>query len=126
MAKKNLASLMNGIMGDDKQNVSETVDNNTVGTEAPEQEAAEVTDEMKQNLEAARRRNVGRPRKGSTSGKQEETRATFIVSPEVIRKLKYIALVDGTLLKDIIAEALDTHIAAWESENGRILLPKKK
>lgn len=126
MAKKNLASLMNGKMGDDTQNVSEAVDNNEVRAETSEQEAAEVTDEMKQNLEAARRWNVGRPRKGATSGKQEETRATFIVSPEVIRKLKYIALVDGTLLKDIIAEALDNHIAAWESENGRIRLPKKK
>lgn len=125
MAKKNLASLMNGIMGDDTQDARETIDNTAI-TETPEQETAEVTDEMKQNLESTRRRNVGRPRKGTPSSKQEETRATFIVSPEVIRKLKYIALVDGTLLKDIIAEALDTHIAAWESENGKIRLPKKK
>lgn len=85
-----------------------------------------VTDEMKENLEAKRRQNVGRPRKGETGSKSEEVRATFIVDPEVVRKLKYISLVESNLLKDVISEALTSYIESWESENGRIRLPKKK
>lgn len=121
MAKKNLASLMNGIMGDNRPKEPEA---QTI--EQPEITAAEVTDEMKSNLEANRRRNVGRPRKGESGSKANEVRATFIVDPELIRKVKYISLVEGSLLKDVISEALTSYIESWESENGRIRLPKKK
>ena len=118
MAKKNLASLMNGIMGDNRPQEPEA--------QAIEIPAAEVTDEMKANLEANRRRNVGRPRKGESGSKANEVRATFIVDPELIRKVKYISLVEGSLLKDVISEALTFYIEAWESDNGKIRLPKKK
>ena len=122
MAKKNLASLMNGIMGDSKPAVSET------SSEEPQNlPVSEVTDEMRESLEAKRRRNVGRPRKGeSGSPKTGEVRATFIVDPEVVRKLKYISLVENNLLKDVIGEALSSFIESWEEENGKIRLPKKK
>lgn len=121
MAKKNLASLMNGIMGDTKPSEPEVT---AVGQ--PDSTAAEVTEEMKANLEANRRRNVGRPRKGESGSKTNEVRATFIVDPELIRKVKYISLVESSLLKDVIYEALTSYIEAWESENGKIRLPKKK
>lgn len=121
MAKKNLASLMNGIMGDSKPSGPEAP---AIGQ--PESAAAEVTEEMKANLEANRRRNVGRPRKGESGSKTNEIRATFIVDPEIIRKVKYISLVESSLLKDVISEALTSYIEAWESENGKIRLPKKK
>lgn len=117
MAKKNLASLMNGIMGDKPVETIETVQ---------ETEVSEVTDTMRENLEAKRRQNVGRPRKDASGYKAEETRATFIVDPELIRKVKFISLVESTLLKDVISDALTTYIEAWESENGKICLPKKK
>lgn len=120
MAKKNLASLMNGIMGDTKPSEPEIP---VIGQ--PESAAAEVTEEMKANLEANRRRNVGRPRKGESGSKNNEVRATFIVDPELIRKVKYISLVESSLLKDVISEALTSYIEAWESENGKIRLPKK-
>ena len=122
MAKKNLASLMNGIMGDSKPAVSETS-----SEESQNLPVSEVTDEMKESLEAKRRRNVGRPRKGeSGSTKTSEVRATFIVDPEVVRNLKYISLVENNLLKDVIGEALSSFIESWEEENGKIRLPKKK
>lgn len=121
MAKKNLASLMNGIMGDSKPIVSE------VPSEGPQEvPVSEVTDEMKNTLEAKRRQNVGRPRKGDASSKTNEVRATFIVNPEVVRKLKYISLVESNLLKDVISEALSSFIESWESKNGKIRLPKVK
>ena len=125
MAKKNLASLMNGIMGEPKPQeltISETPTNETVS----ESNSSEVTEEMKESLEAKRYSNVGRPKKGMTSTKKEETRATFIVDPELIRKLKYISLVESSLLKDVISEALINYINVWEAENGKIRLPKKK
>lgn len=88
--------------------------------------ASEITDEMKENLEARRRQNVGRPRKGEHHVKAEEVRATFIVDPELVRKLKYISLVEGNLLKDVIGEALTSFIVSWEADNGKIRLPHKK
>lgn len=121
MAKKNLASLMNGIMGDSKPIVSE------VPSEDPQEvPVSEVTDEMKNTLEAKRRQKVGRPRKDENGSKTNEVRATFIVDPEVVRKLKYISLVESNLLKDVISEALTSFIESWESENGKIKLPKIK
>lgn len=85
-----------------------------------------MTEEMKENLEAKRRQNVGRPRKGETGKQTNEVRATFIVDPEVVRKLKYVSLAEGSLLKDVIAEALNSYLDTWESENGKIRLPKVK
>lgn len=121
MAKKNIASLMNGIMGDAKSKETEVSSENT--QEVP---VSEVTEEMRENLEAKRHRNVGRPRKGESGGKTNEVRATFIVDPEIVRKLKYVSLAEGSLLKDVIAEALNSYLESWEVENGKIRLPKVK
>jgi uncharacterized protein (DUF4415 family) len=120
MAKRDLASLMNGIIGEKTLTETQEVENNDT------QVAAEVTDEMKENLEARRKRNVGRPRKDETGSKSNEVRATFIVDPDLLRKVKYISLVEGNLLKDVINSALQEYINAWESKSGRIRLPKKK
>lgn len=112
-------------MGDPKP--QEPTPNETQNIEpAAELNTPEITEEMKDNLEAKRYSNVVRPRKGTTGKKKEETRATFIVDPELIRKLKYISLVESSLLKDVISEALTNYINAWEAENSKIRLPKKK
>lgn len=94
------------------------------------QEAFETaaTEQMKSKLEAKRRENVGRPKKGETaksSKKTKEIRATFIVNPDLVRKVKYISLVEGILLKDVISEALNSYVDAWEENNRKIKLPKK-
>jgi hypothetical protein len=120
MAKRDLASLMSGIIGEKSPAETPEVESNNA------QVAAEVTDEMKENLETRRKRNVGRPRKGETGSKSNEVRATFIVDPDLVRKVKYISLVEGNLLKDVINSALQEYINAWESANGKIRLPKKK
>lgn len=120
MAKKDLASLMNGIMGNSRQ---DTQNVQGISSEPP---FSEVTDEMKENLEIKRRQNVGRPRRGESAKKTDEIRATFIVDPEIVRKLKYVSLVEGSLLKDIIGSALTSYLDNWEAENGKIRLPKKK
>ena len=125
MAKKNLASLMSGIMGEPKH-TEESQETVSVQEHDIEQLPTEKVDEMQENLEAKRYRNVGRPKKGTTNAKKEEIRATLIVNPELLRKLKYISLVEGSLLKDLLDVALTNYIEGWESENGKIRLPKKK
>ena len=95
------------------------------------QEATETaaTEQMKSKLEAKRRENVGRPKKGESAKsakKPQEIRATFIVDPDLVRKVKYISLVEGILLKDVISEALNNYVDAWEENNRKIKLPRKK
>ena len=122
MAKKNLASLMDGIMGDPKPAI-------TVEPAVKPQEAtsiSELTEEMVESLESKRKRNVGRPRKGEEVIKSNEIRATFIVDPELIRKMKYISLVNCELLKDVVDRAFKTYIEAWETTNSRIRLPNSQ
>jgi hypothetical protein len=48
------------------------------------------------------------------------------VDKDLTRKLKYIALMETKLYKNVISEALISYIERWESENGVINLPKKK
>ena len=147
MAKKNLTLLMDGFIGEvqasssgqqqsiqgksvtqeESQNVkpqndelSHVKETLSVKTETPEQ--------MKSRLEAKRKENVGRPKKGEAAKnakKLQEVRATFIVDADLLRKVKYISLVEGELLKNVISEALNAYINKWETNNHRIKLPKR-
>ena len=88
-----------------------------------------ATEQMKSKLDAKRRENVGRPKKGESAKnakKPQEIRATFIVDPDLVRKVKYISLVEGILLKDVISEALNNYVDIWEEKNKKIRLPKAK
>ena len=157
MSKKNLSLWMDGFMGEanptdqakelpQEQQVEQTAkkaeqpevqdDKNesqkaTSSKVIPKQEATETaaTEQMKSKLDAKRRENVGRPKKGETAKsarKPQEIRATFIVDPDLVRKVKYISLVEGILLKDVISEALNNYVDAWEEKNKKIRLPKAK
>lgn len=157
MSKKNLSLWMDGFMGEanptdqakelpQEQQIEQTAeqveqpevqdDKNenqkaTSSKVAPKQEATETaaTEQMKSKLEAKRRANVGRPKKGEpakNTKKPQEIRATFIVDPDLLRKVKYISLVEGILLKDVISEALNNYVDKWETDNRKIRLPKRK
>ena len=148
MAKKNLTLLMDGFMGE-AQTSSVTQQQSIQGKSASQEESQDVkpqnddvnhaketqsmviktTEQMKSRLEAKRKENVGRPKKGEAAKnakKLQEVRATFIVDADLLRKVKYISLVEGLLLKDIIAEALNAYVDKWETDNRKIKLPKKK
>lgn len=157
MSKKNLSLLMDGFMGEaiPSDSVQEQPKEQAV-VQAPEQveqpavqddkqespKAAsakasakkedtemEATNKMKSKLEAKRKENVGRPKKGDpakSAKKPQEIRATFIVDPDLLRKVKYISLVEGILLKDVISEALNNYVDKWETDNRKIRLPKRK
>lgn len=157
MSKKNLSLWMDGFMGEaipsgpvQEQPKEQAVEQTAVQTEQPavqddkrespkeapakassKKEATEtaVTEQMKSKLEAKRRENVGRLKKGESvknAKKPQEIRATFIVDPDLVRKVKYISLVEGILLKDVISEALGNYVDVWEEKNKKIRLPKAK
>ena len=157
MSKKNLSLWMDGFMGEanptdqakespQEQQIEQTAeqveqpevqDDKNESSKAtsskviPKQEATETaaTEQMKSKLNAKRRENVGRPKKGEpakSTKKPQEIRATFIVDPDLLRKVKYISLVEGILLKDVISEALNNYVDAWEEKNKKIRLPKAK
>jgi len=157
MSKKNLSLLMDGFMGEvipsdpvQEQPKEQAVEQDAEQAEQPaaqtdkqdspkeapakassKKETTETaaTEQMKSKLEAKRRENVGRPKKGEaakSAKKPQEIRATFIVDPDLVRKVKYISLVEGILLKDVISEALNSYVDAWEENNRKIKLPKKK
>lgn len=153
MSKKNLSLWMDGFMGEAiptdrskelpqeqqvEQNQEQAVakevqeQRNAVTGEASVQRkvpATASTEKMKSKLEAKRRENVGRPKKGEpakSAKKAQEIRATFIVDPDLVRKVKYISLVEGILLKDVISEALNNYVDVWEEKNKKIRLPKAK
>ena len=157
MSKKNLSLLMDGFMGEaipsdsvqeqpkeqaveqaaEQAELPATQTNKLENTKAASAKASskkedaemEATNKMKSKLEAKRKENVGRPKKGDpakSAKKPQEIRATFIVDPDLLRKVKYISLVEGILLKDVISEALNNYVDAWEEKNKKIRLPKAK
>ena len=86
-----------------------------------------ISPEMEEQLNEVRRAKVGRP-KGRKNGNPNPRgdRATFVVDKAITRKLKYIALMETKLYKDVVSEALSSFIERWESENGTINLPNTK
>lgn len=136
--KKSIGNLISGIVdgssviaakrGDTE--ASKTVENladipENAGTSGAD--ISEVSEELREALETKRKSKVGRPRKNTERRsiveegcKIDETRATFIVQKEQIRKIKYISLATTSLLKDVIAHALGEYIASWEEEHGEI------
>lgn len=132
MAKKDrLKSLLGAITDSPTQEPQEAVtasameDDKRVASEVVQELG--ISHEMEEQLNEVRRARVGRP-KGRKNGnpKPREERATFIVDKDLTRKLKYIALMETRLYKNVIAEALSSYIERWEGENGVINLPKKK
>lgn len=157
MSKKNLSLLMDGFMGEaipsdpvQEQPKEQAVEQAAEQAEQPaaqtdkqespkaasakasskkEDTEMEATNKMKSKLEAKRKENVGRPKKGDpakSAKKPQEIRATFIVDPDLLQKVKYISLVEGILLKDVISEALNNYVDKWETDNRKIRLPKRK
>lgn len=82
--------------------------------------------------EAPDKRGPGRPKtstrivtKSSQEGtKENETRATFILSEPLLDKIKAIAYWERLLIKDVVNTALEQAITDYEAKNGPIK-PKK-
>lgn len=111
MAKKNLQSLMSGIIGTEPTQQDFPAN--------PPQDNEKVAQEIKPEIPRATR---GRPRRADS---EEKVRTTFVLSADLPRKLRYISLMEDILQQDIVAQALNDYIAKWEAENGKIKMPKK-
>ena len=55
-----------------------------------------------------------------------EVRATYIVRQRTVEKLKDISYWERAMLKEIVQEALEYYIGAWEKQNGPVEPRKKK
>lgn len=122
MAKKNLMSLMDGIMGEDRKEETPVGEIRTEPAPEPKPAANVEPAPEKPAQEKSVRKGPGRPKKEAAN----ETRATFIVNNDLLRKIKYISLVEGCMQKDVLDRALQEYIDAWQEENGRIRLPRSK
>jgi hypothetical protein len=102
MAKKNFSGGLESLLGNTKQ-----------------AEAAPAAAEPK-----AAKKEITKTSQIGT--KEKETRATFIVNEDLLEKMKSLAYWDRVLIKDIINQALEEHIARYEKKNGEIkAMPKK-
>lgn len=96
MAKKSFSGGLNSLLGD-----------------TPKAEAAPVAAEPKvPKKEIIKTSQIGT--------KEKETRATFIVNEDLLEKMKALAYWDRVLIKDIVNQALEEHIARHEKKNGEI------
>lgn len=103
---------MSGIMGTDERERTEV--------EPTASEGIQPNPQDKESMPVAPRK-PGRPKKDET---KKEIRATFIVDPELVRKVKYISLMGDRLQKEVINDALTEYISKWETEHGKIKMPK--
>lgn len=102
MAKKNFSGGLNSLLGEPKQ----------------VEQAAEPKEPKAVKKEITKTSQIGT--------KDKETRATFIVQEDLLEKMKSLAYWDRVLIKDIINQALEEHIARYEKKNGEIkAMPKK-
>lgn len=129
MAKKNLQSLMSGILGES------TAVQSTTTVDPEPQYAPTVLEQAVAQLDAEDNPARHEPEKRKSKQretKQEksietnpETRATFFIEDDLLRKLRYIALMDTITQKDIINNSLRKYVNDWERKNEIIPLPRK-
>ena len=106
MAKKSFSGGLNSLLGD-------TAQQPTKGEQAPA-----VAEPKAPKKEITKTSQIGT--------KEKETRATFIVNEDLLEKMKALAYWDRVLIKDIVNQALEDHIARHEKKNGEIkAMPKK-
>ena len=66
-------------------------------------------------------KEVAEPRPSVEAGcKEGDARTTIILNKDLMRKVKFIALADGSTIKDKVSEALQAVVESWEAEHGSI------
>ena len=64
-------------------------------------------------------KEVAEPRPSVEAGcKEGDARTTIILNKDLMRKVKFIALADGSTIKDKVSEALQAVVESWEAEQG--------
>nr|WP_181716110.1 hypothetical protein [Flavobacterium sp.]QJS06633.1 partitioning protein ParB [Flavobacterium sp.] len=92
--------------------------NSLLGESNPAEKTAEPKEPKVTKKEITKTSQIGT--------KEKETRATFIVSEDLLEKMKALAYWDRALIKDIVSNAFEEYIARYEKKNGEIKeMPKK-
>ena len=105
MAKKNFTGGLSSLLGDEPQPQAEAP---AKKTGRPQTSQREIT-------------------KSSQEGtKENETRATFIINEGLLDKIKAVAYWERSLIKDVLAEALQGYLEQYEQKHGKVKnIPKK-
>ncbi|MGN6194988.1 MAG: hypothetical protein ACTHOB_08615 [Ginsengibacter sp.] len=78
-------------------------------------------------MKPAKSRNTDQAVSSTKRGLQEGyDRVTFIVKEETAYKLNCIASIEDVFLKEVVNEALEKYVFAWEKSNSKIAKKKKK
>ena len=122
MAKKNISSLLSGIMGEPNREeidpATATFDISAANADDIPEISSSVKTEPTSTTKVTRKR--GRPR-----NENKEERNTFMVDSTLLRKIRYIALMEDCMQKEIVNEALRHYVNSWEKRNGIIKLLNK-
>jgi len=120
--KGHMKELLRGIVSDTTPTAEEKF------TDVPQEtvERLKITPEMEEALNRKREELSGRPKKGRPRSKDpNEIHATLILNKDDVRKMKYIALMETKMVKEVFSEAISYYVEMWESEHSKIKLPKK-
>lgn len=79
-----------------------------------------LADESQEHSSASKRQAKDNSKDGAVS--PTEVRATFIVSPMLVRKLKLIGTLENRKHKDIVGTALAEYIEKWEKKHPSVNL----
>lgn len=60
------------------------------------------------------------PKQATVKSSNKNTRATFVISEEALKKLKAVAYWDRKQQKDVLEEALTQYFERYEKRNGNI------
>lgn len=124
-----MKELLRGIVSETAPTADEKFNDDVVSQETIEKLG--ISPELEEALNRKRSATAGRPKqsKGGESTeyytRPDERRATLILKKDDIRKMKYIALMETKLIKEVYAEAISYYVEMWESEHEAIKLPKK-
>lgn len=87
---------------------------------APPTNGESSVEEPKENYSISRGR--GEDKSKNRTDSPSEVRATFIVSPVLVRKLKLIGTLENRKHKDIVGTALAEYIEKWEKNHPSVNL----
>lgn len=120
MSKKSFTGGLNSLLEGSKREEGVTYE----GAKRFIETLKEETDKPKRGRPVTQTKVVTKSSQEGT--KEHETRATFIVSEELLDKLKAIAYWDRVLIKEVINTALQDTVSKYEKKNGEIKpIPKK-
>lgn len=112
MARRNITGVLSGIIGEPQIPEGDKREAEAAPGIVPKEENTSASSPVEKKVKREFAQN-------------EETRGCFILSKQVLKKIKYVAAVDGISQKQILHEALTAYLEKWEAENHKIKFTKR-